>query len=172
MVCLRERRRGGFTLLEVLLTLAVIGLVVAVLVTGAVQLTEHKDATPEEIFWKAVGDARKQAMLSGQAVQLRLVQKGKSTSLLETGPSGEKSYEFSGATPVVVDFLSTQKTASAILIRGELVETQTIPAVTFYGDGTCSPFRLQIRGSGTPRMISIDPWTCAPVLPATPERTS
>ena len=64
-----------------------------------------------------------------------------------------------------MDFLSTQKARSLILVGGQAVETQTIPSVTFYGDGTCSPFRAQIRTGLTPRVLEIDPWTCAEVLP-------
>ena len=53
-----------------------------------------------------------------------------------------------------------------VLVGGQLVETQTLPSVTFYGDGTCSPFRAQLRNKGVdPRVLEIDPWTCAQVLP-------
>ena len=51
-----------------------------------------------------------------------------------------------------------------MLLGGQLVETKTLPYVTFYGDGTCSPFRLQIRTTGEARVIAIDPWTCSLVL--------
>jgi hypothetical protein len=45
-----------------------------------------------------------------------------------------------------------------------LMESQAIPSVTFFSDGTCTPFRVQfVRGTGT-SVLSIDPWTCAPVL--------
>lgn len=169
---LRERRRTratdstGFTLLEVLLTLALIGLLAGVLVLGALKMTETKPLTAEEVFWKAVAEARRDALLSGQEVRLRFVANKKSFALIATGPSGEKQYPFEGMDDVKVDFLAGSKPGSAMLIRSQLVETQTVRSVTFYGDGTCTPFRLQIRTGGPARVLSIDPWTCAPILAA------
>lgn len=159
--------RAAFTLLEVLLTLALIGLLTSVLVVGAMSLTEPKPITVEDVFWKAVGESRKTALLSGHEVRLRFVTKGKTYALVATGPRGEQRFPIEKQEDVKVDFLSLQKSGSAILINSQLVETQTIPYVTFFGDGTCSPFRLQIRTAGGPaRSLSIDPWTCAPVLSA------
>jgi len=51
-----------------------------------------------------------------------------------------------------------------MLLGGELVETGTMPYVTLYRDGTCTPFRVQFHSSGAARIIAIDPWTCAEVL--------
>jgi hypothetical protein len=39
-----------------------------------------------------------------------------------------------------------------------------MPSVTFYDDGTCTPFRVQLRTNAGAHMLTIDPWTCAPVL--------
>lgn len=66
-----------------------------------------------------------------------------------------------------IDFLagkSSGVTGSSMLVGGQLVETQTIPFVTFYRDGTCSPFRLQIKTRNGTRILEIDPWTCAQML--------
>ena len=65
---------------------------------------------------------------------------------------------------LTVDFLTMQKGASSILIGGVLVETQTVPFVTFYSDGTCSAFRAQFMRNGASHVLSVDPWTCAPML--------
>jgi general secretion pathway protein H len=51
-----------------------------------------------------------------------------------------------------------------VLIGGTVVETEPLAAVTFYNDGTCTPFRVQLRANGAAHILSIDPWTCAPVL--------
>ena len=48
---------------------------------------------------------------------------------------------------------------------GMLVETQPLPFVSSYSAGTCVPFRVQFRSTGAARTLSIDPWTCAEVLP-------
>ncbi|PTY07637.1 hypothetical protein DB347_05235 [Opitutaceae bacterium EW11] len=166
----RRGRRRGFTLLEVLLTLALIGLMAGVLITMSIHLTEPRSATVEDVFWKAVGEARKEALLTGREVRLRF-QPGREKSVatfVTNGPDGAQRFPLENEAEVTVDFLSTQKATSAILIRSQLVETQTIPFVTFYGDGSCTPFRVQIRTGGPARSLSIDPWTCAQVLAANP----
>ena len=158
--------RRGFTLLEVLLTVALIGLLSGALVTAAVYLTDDKPITPEDVFWKSVTESRRQALLTGRDVRLRFVKKDKAHALVATGAEGEQRFPFEKVDELTVDFLSVQKSGSAILIRGQLVETQTIPYVTFYGDGTCTPFRVQFRTGGAARSIAVDPWTCAPILVA------
>ncbi|MFZ1056073.1 MAG: hypothetical protein WAN79_10410, partial [Opitutaceae bacterium] len=57
--------------------------------------------------------------------------------------------------------------SSSILIGGIVVETEPLTSVTFYDDGTCTPFRAQIRTNGGAHLLSIDPWTCAPILAKT-----
>jgi general secretion pathway protein H len=48
-----------------------------------------------------------------------------------------------------------------------LIESQPIPFVTFFSDGTCTAFRAQFVRNGGTSMLAIDPWTCAPVLTPT-----
>jgi general secretion pathway protein H len=161
-------RCSAFTVLEILVVVALMAMLTGVLVTGGMHLARDKAITPEDIFWKAVTETRKIALLSGHEVRLSYVGKdAKDRALVARALDGtEVRFPFDMPGDLTVDFLSTQKSTSAILIRGQLVETQTIPFVTFYGDGTCSPFRLQIRMGGEPRTLAIDPWTCALVLPA------
>jgi len=154
------------------MVIALIAMLTGVLVTGSSRMAAGRVVTPEDTFWKAVVESRKTALLSGREVHLSYVDKGKERALVAKNPDGtEQPFPFEWAGELKIDFLSTQKGASAILLAGQLVETQTIPFVTFYGDGTCSPFRLQIRAGGEPRIVTIDPWTCSLVLPATaPQR--
>jgi general secretion pathway protein H len=70
------------------------------------------------------------------------------------GPGGELD----------VSFLSAQKGGPTILLGGVLVESQPVPHVTFYSDGTCSPFRVQFMRNGSVSTLAVDPWTCAAVL--------
>lgn len=177
---LRDRRKtratcssiAAFTLLEILLTLALIGLLATALIVGAVKLTEPRALTAEDVFWKAVTESRREALLSNQEVRLRFVTQKKMYALVSNGPAGERQYPFENMDDVKVEFLTAGKPGSAILLHGQLVETQTVPSVTFYGDGTCSPFRVQLRTGGAARVLAIDPWTCAPVLPATENNRS
>ena len=149
--------------------LALIGLLASILVMGSIRLLSGQTPTPEELFWKAVAGARRMALVSGKDVQLRYVagkDQDDERALVATGPSGSERFTFVAANNLTVDFLSEQMKKSAILIGGQLVQTQTMPFVTFYGDGTCTPFTVQLRADGPVRTMSIDPWTCARVLTA------
>lgn len=166
-------RRRAFTIFEVLIVIALIAMLTAVLVTGAIHLTRNTAITPDDIFWKAVSETRRMALLSGREVRLSYSDKDKEHVLVARGMDGaEQRFSFDGQSEVIIDFLSTQKGGSSMLLAGQLVETQTLPYVTFYGDGTCSPFRVQMRTgrAGTPHTLMIDPWTCAMVLNANTEK--
>lgn len=154
-----------------LLVLAIIGLMTGVFIVGTTRLADDKPATPDEVFWNAVTASRRQALLSGREVRLAYVPTvtddgtGKPAGLNATWENGgQQFFPFEKMGDVLCEFLTTQKGASAILIGGELVETQTITHVTFYGDGTCTPFRVQFRIGASAHTLAIDPWTCAQML--------
>lgn len=158
-----RRTAAAFTLLEILLALALIGLLAGALVTISLRLTDAKPSTPEAVFWAAVTEARKAALKHEQEVRLSFDDKDKKFVLT----SGDQTFEIPQASrDLAVDFLLAQSdNSSSVLIGGQLVDTKTLPNVTFFADGTCTPFRLQIRTNGPAKLIAIDPWTCAPVLP-------
>lgn len=159
--------RRGFTVLELLLALAIIALLGTVLIGGSAQLLSDKPVSADEVFWKAVQEARKDALKSGNEVRLAFVDdRDKGKAFLVTNSGSSKSFPLPATTgaDLIVSFLTTQKGASAILVAGQLVETQTIGAVIFYGDGTCTAFRAQFQRGGSTHLLSIDPWTCAQVL--------
>jgi general secretion pathway protein H len=189
------RGRAAFTLLEILLVIALIGMITGVFIVGAVSISDSKPPSAEDVFWQAVNGCRKQALLSGREVTLRFAKGGNEepAALVATWEGGEARHPFGvaktgagagagggnsgGGTPsaasaaaanaamVVCDFLTTQKGNSTILVGGVLMETTTLASVTFYGDGTCTPFRAQLRAGGSePQVLDIDPWTCAQVL--------
>jgi len=175
-------RRAGpdaaFTLLEILLSILIITLLGAVLIGGSAQLLNERPVSVDEVFWAAVQEARKTALEHGQDVRLKfdgekkrfLLLDGRAAAVLAPdGYTREETplEEFPIATATAdleVDFLAQTKGGNAILVGGVLLESQPVPFVTFYGDGTCSPFRLQIFRSGAAEVLSIDPWTCAQVL--------
>jgi len=158
-----------------MIVIALISLLAGVLVTGGLHLTRESSATPEETFWKAVTEARRMALLSGHDVRMSFIgaAKGdKERALVIRAQDGtEKHIDFEPQPgELIMEFLSAQKGGPSILLASQLVETSTMAYVTFYGDGTCSPFRVQIRTGGEPRTLMIDPWTCALVLPGTEEK--
>lgn len=168
--------RAGFTLLEVLVVIALIALLTGVLVVGTARLLGDRPKTPAELFWLAAAAARKDALLNNHAVRLSLDAKTNEFVLAATAATAAATAEtrlpFVPKTISELDFLPPKATGpgSALLIAGELVETRTQPFVTFYGDGTCSPFRVQLRGAAQTRVLEIDPWTCAPMLASQPAR--
>jgi prepilin-type N-terminal cleavage/methylation domain-containing protein len=163
-----RRRQGygeassGFTLLEILLAIALMALLAGVLVTGGANLLSEKPATPEAVFWKAVQQSRTAALTVEREVRLSF--DAKTMAFVFDDGAAAQSLPVPLVRELTVDFLSSQPGQSSILVGGELVETQTLPAVTFYPDGTCTPFRAQFRAGGAAHVLNIDPWTCAPVL--------
>jgi len=153
-------------LLEVLVTIALIALLTSVLVVGANRLLSERPQSAEQLFWAAVDEVRKDALLNNRDVRLSL--DAKTFQFVAVAEGVETRHEFVPKETAELDFLAPKApgSTSAILVGGQLVETQTIPFVTFYRDGTCSPFRAQIKTRTGARVLEIDPWTCAPMLAA------
>jgi general secretion pathway protein H len=153
--------------LEVLVVIALIGLLSGVLIMGTTRLLRDRPVTAEEIFWKIAGTTRRTALLGNRDVRLSFDAKNR---VFVAGDDAQaQRFPFAPQNEVAFDFLAPKSapgSTSAMLVGGQLVETQTLPFVTFYGDGTCSPFRVQLKGKDTQRILEIDPWTCAPVLEA------
>ena len=161
-------RRRGFTLLEVLLVLALIGLLATVLITGGAQLLNREPQSPDEVFWAAVQEARKMALKSETDAVMKYVddpEKG-AAFVVQCGAT-TKQFSIPKPGDLHVSFLSQQKGGQVIMVAGTVLETTKIETVTFYGDGTCQPFKIQFYHNGAAHIASIDPWTCAPVLTPT-----
>ena len=150
--------------------IGLIALLTGVLVVGTNRLLGDRPKTADELFWIAVGEARKDALLNNRDVRLGF--DAKAGEFIATAAGTETRHAFVPKTIAEFDFLAPKSTgaSSAILMGGQLVETTTIPAVVFYGDGTCSPFRAQIKTRNGARVLEIDPWTCAPMLVNQPTR--
>jgi prepilin-type N-terminal cleavage/methylation domain-containing protein len=174
------RRSGGFTLLEVLLSLAIIALLAGVLIGGAGHLSLGQPSSATDVFWQAVREARKTALNSGHEIRLRFDADRRRFYLVDgeappppavgVVPAEVRLKEFAVPSEVArdltVEFLGpATKGASVILVGGVMMESRTLGHVTFYSDGTCQPFRAQLARGGPALVLAIDPWTCAPVLP-------
>ena len=159
----RIGRQRGFTLLEILLAIAVIGLLATTVIGVSAHLVTAKPSSPDDVFWQACQAARRAALVSGRDQTLSFDPKAKAFSVSDGTVA--KAFPVPAASDdLTVDFLTTQSGPNAILLGGTLVQTQTIPTVAFYSDGTCVPFQAQIRAKGAAHVQSIDPWTCARVL--------
>ena len=157
---------AGFTLLEIMLVLAIIALIAATLIGGASQLLATKPRTADAIFWSVVRPARK-AALEGGGIDIQVSYDKKTGAFKVDDGVNPKMVPVPGATPdLAIDFISAQSGQATALLGGMAVVTATLPFVTFYSDGTCSPFRVQIHNQIAAHILSIDPWTCAQMLSA------
>ena len=151
--------------------LALIGLTAALVGGAVVRVIDSEHPTPEDVFWQACRSAQKMASLGEREVGLTF--DAKDHQLVWSDGQTTESAAFDPVSGnVSVQFLQAQKGGSLILIAGQVVETQEVPRVTFYPDGTCSAFRVQFRVGANAWQIAIDPWTCAPMLAKKKEASS
>lgn len=173
----------GFTIMEVLLAIALIAMLAGVLVGGAAHLLTDQPVTADEVFWKSVQEARKTALKSEKEIRLRFDGEKKQFVLIDGfAPSTLAADGFTrdetvlkqfpirppGGTDLTIDFLAATKGGSVILVGGVMIESKPIGFVTFYPDGTCTAFRAQFIRNGATHVLNIDPWTCAAVLALDP----
>jgi prepilin-type N-terminal cleavage/methylation domain-containing protein len=183
----RRGRRGSsvtraFTLLEILLSIAIIALLATVLIGGSAHLLSEQPVTASEVFWKAVQEARKAALKAEHDIRLKFDKEKKQFVLIDgIVPASLSADGFSreerplkqfpiparSAADLTVEFLgpATKGGGNTILVGGVLLDSQPLSYVTFYSDGTCMTFRAQFARGGGASTLTIDPWTCAPVLP-------
>lgn len=159
------RGRRAFTVLEVILALALLGLVAGLFITGGNDLFRSRQRTPADIFWEAVQAARLQAVQEDVVVTMRFDEKEQ--RLLWSGPAAgaERSLAWPGKN---LEFLPAE-TNDVVLIGGQVVGTGALPAVRFHADGTTDRFRVQLTDAeGRVSRLELDPWTAAPIVRATP----
>ncbi len=155
----------AFTLLEILAVIGLIGLLVAVLAVGASQVMVKRAERPEDVVWTAIGEARKYALR--HETEVRLSFDNDEQVFRASTPQGAVAYPVPKdlGKKLELEFLGMARGERSILVGGVLLEANPLSYVTFYGDGTCTPFRIQLRtGIEAPLVLEIDPWTCAPML--------
>ena len=164
---MKSSARPAFTLLEILLALALIGVISAALVAGSVSLLRNKPTTPDEIFWQTVHQARKTALEGGNEV--RVSWDGEHKAFVEDDQTGNpQNVPVPNADhDLEIDFVPADSSDMA-LVGGNLMSMQRLAFVSFYPDGTCSPFQFQVKDKGAAHVTPVDPWTCAQMLKAPP----
>jgi general secretion pathway protein H len=163
--CTAHRRLSGFTLVEVLLVLAIMALFATLFIPGVNSILREIDARgPEQIVSETILAARGAALETSRTVILRFdaearrFQTEAASVPTEVLPAGLK-----------LDLLPPE-TGSTVLLGGQLVETGELHRIRFFPDGTCDPFRVRMQeGKEAPRLLQIDPWTCA-LSPVPPKR--
>lgn len=153
--------RPGFTVVELLLVLAVIALLGAVLLPGVNSMLQSiTREEPEQILLGAVNRTREEALSSRRIVRLRADAEKNRLVWGEDAPGQHRALPAGTG----VQFLPAQ-TGATVLLGGQLTETSVLPAVRFFPDGTCDAFRARLRRgpAAAPLLIRFDPWTCAPL---------
>jgi len=161
-------RTGAFTVLEVLLVLFLIALLGTIFVVNIDNLLrDREEASVERAFWDASHKARMQALFLRKPVSLffdeensafQMISEG---NLLETFPARNTT---ATGDPITVHFVQQRASNELILIRGQLIDNQPIAQVSYYPDGSCTSFWLQLDFAGESRQIQVDPWTGAEML--------
>ena len=159
---------AAFTLVEILLVLALIAVIGTVVTAGIAHVFSEDHPTPDDVFWKACRSAERMATLGESEVSLGFDARERRFVWTSGRETDQAAFDPAGG-EIGVQFLEAQAGGSLILIAGQVVETQEVPRVTFYPDGTCSAFRVQFRSGDKTWQLAIDPWTCAPVLPRSSE---
>lgn len=155
---------GAFTLVEILLVLALIAVIAAMVTAGITRVFSDEHPAPDDVFWQACRSAERMATLGEREVSLGFDAKERAFIWSDGQETGRAAFDPAGG-EISVQFLQAQTGGTLILIAGQVIETQEVPRVTFYPDGTCSAFRVQFRSGEKTWQLAIDPWTCAPVLP-------
>lgn len=152
------------------MVLALMGLLTSVLVVGANRMLASPPVTAEGAFWQMVAAVRRYSLQHEINVQMSFDEM--STSLMATAEDGTILPAVVAPTGSKLTFLPglSAPTGSSGLGGIALLDTP-LTTITFYSDGTCSLFRLQVESGGfgtvAPQIVQIDPWTCAPLfLPA------
>jgi hypothetical protein len=165
--------RSAFTLLELLLAIGLVALLSAGLIAGSVTLLSDKPVFPQEVFWQAVHAGRKTALLNAGVAgghDVRLSYDDKQKAFIADDGIAPQTFPIAKPPPdLAVQFLPVDNSAgNAALAAVPTDDSAALPYVTFFGDGTCSFFSVQLRSKGGAQRIEIDPWTCAPVLKVSP----
>jgi general secretion pathway protein H len=159
----RGRHGSAFTLVEVLLALAVMALLGTLLLPGVNSILRSLAVSePDQVVWQTLNQVREQALTGNRTLWL---QPGLENSRL-VWSDGPRSWTKDLPAGCQMQLLQAQSGAK-VLIGGQLIETREVAGVNFYPDGTCDAFRVQLRkGSGVAQILTIDPWTCAPIIAA------
>jgi len=159
----RATGQRAFTLLEILLAIALVGLMASLFITGGSEMFRARERTMADVFWESVHAARLQAVQEDTTVTMRYDEKARLIRWRSVGDTHELAWPGRS-----LEFLPADSRDS-ILLGGQLVDTGRLLSVRFHADGTIDRFRVQLTDqAGQISQLEIDPWTAAPVLRASP----
>ena len=160
----------GFTLVEILLVIALIGMFTAIFVVNFESLVRQNEASAvETAFWQATRTARTRALIDRRTQALRFDADAVSFVVEEAGGANRETFDvdqkdWASGTRLEINLQKRVPPSQFSLIAGDLVDTRNIPAAHFFPDGTCSPFLVNLKVGADDFTIEIDPWTGAELL--------
>lgn len=169
-------RQRGFTLIEMLLVLALIGVFATLFVLNAESLVSQSATQAVEAkFWEAVRAARSEAIVHRRAQAVSFDEKAAAFVVenVQTGARQDfviKRDDWAPDTALEVAFKKRVGAGKHTMVAGELVTLREVPEVRFFPDGACMPFVAVLNVGAVEREIEIDPWTGAELLGADDEK--
>jgi len=155
----QRARRGGFTLLEVLLALGLAALVAALWVSGAAGLLRSgRDGDPEDALLALLQRLRREAVTRGETVELIPIDDDRTFTW---GPGPDESLVLPEAAGTRVRLIEPDATGLALL--GGVPEARPLARFRLHPDGTGDRARLEVARDGRVRRLTLDPLTCAPL---------
>ncbi len=152
-------RVGGFTLLEIMMVVAIIGLVMAMGVPA--MLSEHHEAP----LRKAVNDmveictrARSNAILTGQKTTVTFHPLAKEVSVDVLDSHGAPSTRF-GRGPVTETHFDPSVDMADLSINLDDYGASEEARAYFYPNGMCDELRVVLMSAGEARVITLEPTT-------------
>lgn len=160
------RARSGLTLIEMMLTMALIALLTSLFVWNINSLLKQGELEAlQNEFWGAVERAKQMAVFSQQPFRMRYDDELQAF-VVSSGGGLQELFEvevegLGNDIEIGVLFMQTLPEDGYRLVRGELVTQREIESITFYPDGTCTPFSVDLKIADYQSSLQIDPWTSA-----------
>ncbi len=166
--CDRSVGRGGFTLLEMLLAIALVAIAGSMFLVSVDSLGRSSPADEfEGAFWRAMAQARERALATRREVELGWDDESRSFVIGDSAGTSAVPVEAAseGADSAYSATFSEEVAANDfILVRGALVTRRPVPAVRVFPDGSCQSFAVEFSLGEQKHLVVIDPWTGAPML--------
>lgn len=165
-----RRRYRGFTLIEILLVVALIGMFSAIFVVNLDALLRQSEVSAvESAFWEAAREARTRALIERRPQSLRFDEETMAFVVEEAGGVNRVEYpidqdDWAPGTRLEIHLQKRVPPSQFSLVAGDLIDVRPIAAAHFFPDGTCSPFLVEMEVGAHDFTIEIDPWTGAELV--------
>lgn len=153
--------RGGFTLIEILLVIALITMVSSVVIINFNAFIDRGESTsPEEVLTAAIRKARFTAAADRVRVKLGYDEDSGSLQIEPGGESFSINADFGSGGRGEIRFFLIPPAEGLGRFPDPTRTTLRTPVVAFAPDGSSNPFLAEIdSGSGTPTRLRYDPFS-------------